>query len=33
MSEHQLRAIKWHCARVLLICTLCTTAIVTGWPL
>lgn len=33
MSEHRLRAIKWNCARVLLICALCTTAIVNGWPL
>lgn len=33
MSEHQLRAIKWKSAAVLLVCAACTTAIVNGWPL
>lgn len=33
MSEHELRAIKWNCVGVLLICALCTAAILNGWPL
>ncbi len=33
MSEHQLRAIKWQCAKVLALVGTCTAAIVNGWPL
>jgi len=33
MSEHQLRAIKWKCAAVVVLCAACTAAIAHGWPL
>jgi len=33
MSEHQLRAIKWQCAKVLGLVAACTAAILLGGPL